>query len=126
MEVIFIKNLKIINDYLYSYYENLFFYNKCDLIFKDIISKEDKNIFFKDSFRPCSEYIYKKLIPKLNSKGDVFIILDENYNTKKIKAIYQYPFLKAISENEYDYNLDLYYYNKSNNIIKKMIDLKSK
>ncbi len=118
------KNLKLINDYIYSYYENLFFYNKCDAIFYKIIKETKKNTYLKDNFGPCSHYIFDKLIKFYQKRQDVYIIMDYRYNLSKPYAIYSNYQYISISPFYFDYDLDKIYYNKSDDRISNLIKLR--
>ncbi len=119
-----IKNTAIINDCIFNYYKHLFFYNKCIFIFKNIIKRHPNNVYLKDDFGPCSEYIFNKLINYYKEKSNVYIIFDDNFNIKKINALYIDFRYISTSLFYFDHDLSSFYYKKSNKDIEKLIKLK--
>ncbi len=103
----------------------MFFYKKCTFIFKEILKKELENIYLKDDFGPCSEYIFNKLVNYYKDKHNVYIIFDENFTFNKINSLYvNFRFISTYNL-FFDYDLSDFYYNKTNEYINKLINLKN-
>ena len=101
---------RTINDYLYIQHVNLAHRNKLKNL-RDKLAESEKSVYcFNDNIGRVFSLLCYMAAEKALSRGDVFVYIDDYFNTDKAMAVYLESGKKFIYSNEKGKSMKEYYY----------------